>query len=96
MLYYLPAGAGFAVVASNAGATYAPAWWLNLQASAEGAVDLPGGSVAVRARDAMGSERERLWRRFVERLADYERYAETAERDIPIVILEPIAEEADA
>ncbi len=30
MLFYLPDGEAFAVVASNAGAAQAPAWWLNL------------------------------------------------------------------
>ena len=96
MLFYLPAGDGYAVVASNAGATVPPAWWLNLQARPEAIVDLPGAAVAVRARKTAGSERDGLWRRFVEHLADYERYAETAGREIPIVILEPINEEAHA
>ncbi len=96
MLYYLPAGEGYAVVASNAGATYPPAWWLNLQAQPDGTVDLPGRSVAVRARLSAGAERDDLWRRFVERLADYERYAQQAEREIPIVILEPSAGRPDA
>jgi deazaflavin-dependent oxidoreductase (nitroreductase family) len=96
MLFYLPAGSGFAVVASNAGANYAPAWWLNLQALPEGVVGVPGRSLPVTAREAAGEEREGLWRQFVQRLADYQRYAETAEREIPIVILEPTEEGADA
>jgi deazaflavin-dependent oxidoreductase (nitroreductase family) len=96
MLYYLPAGEGFAVVASNAGAPYAPAWWLNLQARPDAMVDVPGRSVGVHARPAEADERAVLWRRFVEQLADYGRYAESAEREIPIVILEPIDGEADA
>jgi deazaflavin-dependent oxidoreductase (nitroreductase family) len=96
MLYYLPAAAGYAVVASNAGATYPPAWWLNLQASPEAVVDLPAGAVRVRPRMTADPERAELWRRFVACLETYERYAETAERDIPIVVLEPIDEEPDA
>lgn len=96
MLYYLPAGDGYAVVASNAGAGYAPAWWLNLQARPRAHVDLPSGAVAVQAREAAADEHAELWRRFIECLADYERYAEDAGREVPIVILEPIAEGADA
>jgi len=96
MLFYLPVGEGYAVVASNAGATYPPAWWLNLQAHPDGLVDVPGRSLAVRARQAAGTERDDLWRRFVERLDGYERYAQSAEREIPIVILEPVTEGADA
>ena len=37
-----------------------------------------------------------LWRRCVACFGGYERYAETVARDSPIVILEPIAEGADA
>jgi len=96
LLSYLPAGEGFAVVASNAGAPYPPAWALNLQARPEAIVELPGRSLRVRARVAGPEERASLWARFVERVADYERYAEQAEREIPVLILEPIAEEADA
>ena len=96
MLSYLPTDAGYAVVASNGGASYPPAWWLNLQARPEAAVDLTSGPVPVRAHAAAGAERAELWRRFVACYAGYERYAETAERDIPIVILEPITEGADA
>ena len=96
MLSYLPAGEGFAVVASNAGAPYPPAWALNLQAQPEATVDLPARSLRVRARVAGPEERASLWAQFVERVADYERYAEQAEREIPVVILEPIVEEADA
>ena len=96
MLNYLPVGEAYAVVASNAGASEPPAWWRNLQARPRAMVDLPSRSLPVRAREADGHERELLWRRFVEQTAAYEQYAATAERVIPIVILEPTDEEADA
>ncbi len=89
MLYYLPAGTAYAVVASNAGAAKAPAWWLNLQARPDAAIDLPSGTFSVRARAAELDERAHLWPRFVKRLADYEKYAAATEREIPIVMLEP-------
>jgi len=96
MLSYLPADEGFAVVASNAGASYLPAWALNLQARPGATVDLPGHSLRVRARVAGPEEHASLWARFTGCFTDYERYAEQAEREIPIFILEPIAEQADA
>ena len=93
MLYYLPAWARASRWwPPTPGPPYPPAWWLNLQAQPDAMVDVPGRSVAVHARPAAADERAVLWRRFVERLADYERYAESAEREIPIVILEPIDE----
>ena len=96
MLFYLPHGSGYAVVASNAGAAQAPAWWLNLQAHPQATLDLPDGSTRVRARVAEPQERAALWARFAEQQASYERYAASAEREIPIVILEALPEEADA
>jgi hypothetical protein len=40
------------------------AWWLNLQAQPDTAVEVAGGSQAVRARAATGAEGARLWPRF--------------------------------
>lgn len=91
MLYYLPVGTGYAVVASNAGSGSPPAWWLNLQAQPRATVVVPAGTVAVSAREAGLEERERLWSRFATQLADYDRYAAKAGRHIPIVLLEPVA-----
>lgn len=96
MLYYLPAGDAAAVVASNAGSPSPPAWWLNLQAQPRAEIDLPAGPQRVQAREATGEERAALWSRFVDQLADYERYAAHARRDIPIVILEPVDDDGEA
>ena len=96
MLYYLEDVEHLAVAASNAGADDAPGWWLNLQATPRASVDLPDGPLWVTARETDGAERERLWPRFVACLADYGTYASATDRHIPIVILEPTDEAADA
>ena len=47
------------------------------------------GTRKVRAREAEGPERERLWREVVAVNSDYETYQEPAgERRIPVVVLE--------
>lgn len=46
---------------------------------------------AVRARVAVGAEREELWPRLVELYADFAKYDVWADREIPIVVLEPIS-----
>ena len=89
MLFFLPHGESFALAAAKAGALYQPAWWLNLQAHPEATIDVPGRSLVVCARAAEADERERLWDRFVEQLHDYQLYAELAQREVPVVILEP-------
>ncbi len=53
-------------------------------------------SQTVRAREADGHERDRLWDRLVARQAAYEKYASATDRPIPIVILEPNYEGSDA
>src|SRR5688572_25689737 len=51
-LFYLFDGPRYAVVASNAGSPEEPAWWRNLQAHPEAAVELGGRREPVRARQA--------------------------------------------
>ena len=43
----------------------------------------------VRARVALGAEREELWPQLVELYADFAKYASWTEREIPVVVLEP-------
>jgi hypothetical protein len=41
-----------------------PAWWLNLQSNPAATVELPDGRREMRARAAVGAERDRLWATF--------------------------------
>jgi deazaflavin-dependent oxidoreductase (nitroreductase family) len=91
-LYYFPEGDGFVVVASNAGADQDPAWWRNLQANPDAAVELGGRLYPVRAREVLGDEHDRLYARFEGAARQYEVYRESAPRAIPVIVLEPRAE----
>jgi len=64
MLGYLEDGPNLFTLAMNGWGEAEPAWWLNLQAKPEVTVELRDGMRAVRARAALGEERERLWTRF--------------------------------
>jgi deazaflavin-dependent oxidoreductase (nitroreductase family) len=89
-MFYVPFRDGWAVVASNAASQRPPAWWLNLQALPDAHALVPGGSwTAVHARRAAESERDELWPRFVAMYSGYDRYAEIATREMPVVVLEP-------
>ena len=61
---YYEDGPDLVTLAMNGWADTEPAWWLNLQAQPDTTVDLPSGPRAVRARAAVGAERERLWAGF--------------------------------
>jgi deazaflavin-dependent oxidoreductase (nitroreductase family) len=63
---YIEDGPNVVTPAMNGWAEPEPAWWLNLQASPEASLELPGGTRKVTARAAVGEERARLWRKFVD------------------------------
>jgi deazaflavin-dependent oxidoreductase (nitroreductase family) len=91
ILGYIEDGANLVIPAMNGWADPEPAWWLNLQANPEAMVELPDGSRQVRARAAVGVERERLWRRLVDLGSSAYTDANAALRSRPpaIVVLEP-------
>jgi deazaflavin-dependent oxidoreductase (nitroreductase family) len=68
-----------------------PAWWLNLQAHPEAVVELAGGTrMDVRARAAVGDERERLWQRWRELDKNLDGYAARRPRETAVVVLAPL------
>lgn len=95
-LGYVRHGEDFAVVASNSGLDRAPTWWMNLQANPEAEVDAAGERVRVRGREATAGEQERLWPRFLDQFPGFDGYKQFTARAIPVVLLEPLAPEADS
>jgi F420H(2)-dependent quinone reductase len=90
-LAYAQAGDGYAVIASKGGAPQHPLWYLNLRANPLAEVTVGRETRRVRARDAQGEERERLWRALADLYPGYDRYAQKTSRRIPVVVLEPAA-----
>lgn len=86
-LLYIPDSDNFVLIASNGGVANHPAWYLNMQANPEVEVEVGGRKLRVRAEDASGSERERLWAKAVGMYAGYADYQKRTERQIPVVIL---------
>jgi F420H(2)-dependent quinone reductase len=54
-------GGRFVVVASNAREDRHPAWWLNLKEHPDATVLIGGTTTRMRAAEAVGEERKRLW-----------------------------------
>jgi deazaflavin-dependent oxidoreductase (nitroreductase family) len=88
-LLYAPAGDGYAVIASKGGADAHPLWFRNLQANPQVEVTIGRVTRQMRAREAEGGERDRLWRALADRYSGYDRYATRTSRRIPVVVLEP-------
>lgn len=90
-LLYIPDGDRVAIIASKGGFPKNPAWLYNLRANPETTVQIRGAHRRVRAREAEGSERERLWKRAVELYPSYAQYQGRTERQIPVVVLDPVS-----
>lgn len=80
---------GFAVAGSNGGDVRPPGWWRNLEAQPRTRIQYKRRHLDVLARKAEGEERKQLWDRLMRSYPFFDRYAETAGREIPVVVLEP-------
>ena len=89
ILAYFEDGPNLVTMAMNGWADPEPAWWLNLLAHPDAAVDLPGGSRAVRGRAANEGERPGLWARWAMYEKDLDAFAARRSRPTQVVILEP-------
>lgn len=88
-LVYGRDGANFVLVASKGGYPKNPAWFHNLLAHPDTAVQVGSRRQDVHARVATGEERTRLWALMLGVYSGYAGYQRRTEREIPLVILEP-------
>jgi deazaflavin-dependent oxidoreductase (nitroreductase family) len=93
ILGYLEEGLDLVVVAMNGWDEGHPAWWLNLEANPDAVVRLADGEERlVRAHEAVGEERDRLWQRWIEVDPDHGFYAARRETETPVVVFSPRAD----
>ncbi len=89
-LMYLPYGDAMVVAASVLGGPKHPDWWVNLKATPEADVQVGRKHTRVRAREADGEERKKLWEELVTLQGDYAEYQTRTDRKIPVVVLDPL------
>lgn len=88
-LIYKKVGDDYVIIASKGGAPTHPAWYVNLQATPDCEIRVGKEAYKVRARDAEGEERAKLWDELAEVYPPYNDYQATAgDRKIPVVVLE--------
>lgn len=90
-LFYGRVGDSYFVVASKGGAPEHPGWYRNLLADPQ--VELQVGTSHLRAvaRTAEGAERAALWEKALEFWPPYADYQLKTDREIPVVVLDPVA-----
>jgi len=90
ILGYLEDGPKLVTLAMNGWDEGHPAWWLNVEAHPDVVVRLPRQQPRpMRAREATGEERDRLWQRWAEVDKDLDAYAARRSVETPVVVLEP-------
>ena len=90
-LFYGKVGDGYVVVASKGGAPEHPGWYRNILADPMVEVQVGTRKMRARARTTSGEERARLWQQALEFWPPYADYQKKTEREIPVVVLEPVA-----
>jgi F420H(2)-dependent quinone reductase len=90
LLGYLDDGPNLVVLAMNGWDEGHPAWWLNLEANPDAVVRLADGTDRpVRAVEATGEERDRLWRLWTAVEAPLDGWAGGRTTETPVIVFEP-------
>ncbi|MCO6417026.1 nitroreductase family deazaflavin-dependent oxidoreductase [Siccirubricoccus sp. KC 17139] len=89
-LYYGTEGNSFIIVASKGGAPDHPGWYKNLLANPLAEIQVGTRRIPVRARTVTGPERAGLWEKALKFWPPYADYAKKTEREIPVVLLDPV------
>ncbi|MFT6438142.1 MAG: deazaflavin-dependent oxidoreductase (nitroreductase family) [Candidatus Azotimanducaceae bacterium] len=79
------------IIASKGGAPTHPRWFENLEAHPDCHIQVGAKSISARARVIPdGEEREKIWDQMVKIYSPYTDYKEATDRQIPVVVLDPI------
>jgi len=89
-LFYGTDGGSYFVVASKGGAPQHPGWYRNILANPDVEVQVGTKKMNARARTTAGEERLRLWKKAIEFWPPYADYQLKTEREIPVVVLDPV------
>src|SRR5690242_1152266 len=89
-MMYQRVGDSYAVFASKGGAPSNPDWYHNLVAHPDATIEIGDDVERVIARVAGPAERSGIWARQKDRYPGFAEYEQRTEREIPVVILEPV------
>jgi deazaflavin-dependent oxidoreductase (nitroreductase family) len=89
-LFYGTEGGSYFIVASKGGAPEHPGWFRNILANPDVELQVGTKKIKARARTTAGEERRRLWQKALEFWPPYADYQLKTEREIPVVMLDPV------
>ena len=77
-------GDAWVIIASDAGADSNPAWYFNLKANPKARIEVGAETLDVKATEAVGDDRDRLYAGMVELSPQFAEYELTTARKIPV------------
>jgi deazaflavin-dependent oxidoreductase (nitroreductase family) len=86
-MMYLADGDRYLVFASKAGSDHNPDWYWNLLANPEATIEVGDETIAVRATELTGAERDEKYRLQSERYPGFAGYQQKTSRLIPVIAL---------
>lgn len=89
-LIYRQDGDAFVVMGSAGGRPEHPLWYRQLSADPRVRVQVKERRFAAEARTATGAEKARLWELMCQVWPDYAEYQKKTDREIPVVVLQPV------
>src|SRR5712675_383686 len=89
-LFYGTEGGSYFVIATKGGAPQHPGWYRNILVNPDVEVQVGTKKMNARARTTAGEERLRLWKQAIEFWPPYADYQLKTEREIPVVVLDPV------
>jgi deazaflavin-dependent oxidoreductase (nitroreductase family) len=89
-LIYGRHGNDYLLVASKGGTPEDPDWYYNLSANPDVEIQVKGDKMRARARTATPAEKAEMWPIMTKEWPDYDEYQTKTDRDIPIVVVEPV------
>lgn len=88
---YTRDGDSYVIAASKSGAPTNPDWYHNLRANPEATVEADGENFRVRATEATGAERQRLYDQHAQERPEFRDYPNKTTRVIPVFTLERLS-----
>jgi F420H(2)-dependent quinone reductase len=93
-LLYIRDGSAYVVTASNGGRPKHPGWFYNVQSNPQVSLSVHNTEVHAVAEVASPEKRSELWQRLLQIAPLYGGYQKNSEREIPMVVLRPVAPSA--
>ena len=95
-LMYIPIDDQLLLIASNMGAATHPDWYRNIVAQPHVTIELGAETFEARATVAAGAERDRLWAMLIALYPFFTEHQAKTTREIPLIVLDRLAEAGDA